>query len=124
VKSNFHTPCILTLSACDLSLSHLEYFILLNNMEENFTFSVQGWPASAYRRGAWIVQGSPDGYSCVCVQQKGWEGFEFIQTPLFTNSKLQKSRLINKLLGRTVLDKTQRNIGLRIPVLKSMSYNL
>jgi len=92
-------------------------------MEENFTFSVQGWPASTYRRGAWIVQGSPEGYSCLCVQQKGERGVEFIQRPLFTNIKLQKSRLNNKLLGRTVPDKTQRIISLRIAVLNLMSYN-
>jgi len=43
----------------------------------------------------------------------------------FNFTKLHKVvRLNNNLVDRTVVDKTKRNIGLLIGVLKVMSYNL
>ena len=43
----------------------------------------------------------------------------YLQTVSYT-----KARLNNKPVGSTVLDKTQRNIGLVIAVLKVMSYSV
>jgi hypothetical protein len=43
----------------------------------------------------------------------------YLQTVSYT-----KARLNNKLVGHTVLDKTQRNIGWLTTVLKVMSYNM
>jgi hypothetical protein len=43
----------------------------------------------------------------------------YLQTVSYKTARLNK-----KLVGRTVLDKTQRIIGLLIAVLKVMSYNL
>jgi hypothetical protein len=43
----------------------------------------------------------------------------YLQTVSYT-----KARLDNKLVGHTVLDKTQGNIGWLTTVLKVMSYNM
>jgi hypothetical protein len=94
-------------------------------MAEDFTRSVQIWPASTHRMAACVIQDSAEGHSCVCIYQQGQKGIELTRRPLFTNSTLHKAaRLNNKLVVRTVLDKTRRNIGLLTAVLKGISYNL
>jgi len=70
VKTNFHITCILTLLACEWSLSRLGYLFLLNNMAADLMRSVQGWPASTHKKVAWVVQHSPAGHICVCIHQK------------------------------------------------------
>jgi len=56
--------------------------------------------------------------------KRGGRWIEFTGRPLFTNSNLKKKQLNIKLVGRTLLDRTEINIGLLIAVLKVMSYNL
>jgi hypothetical protein len=64
--------------------------------------------------------------------RRGGKLIEFTRKPLFPNSNLHNVvRLHDKVVGRTKLNKTQRNIGLLIAVLKVMmavlkvmSYNL
>ena len=94
-------------------------------MVGNFTCSVQGWPTSPTGLPYESFRTRLKATVVSAFLRRDGMGIEITSTPFFKNSNLQKkTRLNNKLVGRTELDKKKRNIGLLIAVLKLMRYNL
>ena len=68
--------------------------------------------ARFYTEDGRMIRSELAGRTQFCVHtSKGPKG-DRTKRSLFTNSKLHKTRLNNKLVGRTLLDKTQRTFGL------------